>query len=955
MKKSSISTPLKSIWGIYLLLFASTFQSLQAQGFYTPTNHAQGAWNTRIEVLPGGYTAKATFGIGMVESVFGFGTLQLDAAGTEIAWDSFIMAGGISGPYYDWLPDNDILEYGSNFGGPVWTVNKLKQDFTPVWSLSFTSSLAFQDILGIVQNDSGAIFLLGKEYNTIQGDSFKNITLRKIDGAGNLLWAIIQPAPDSGGASYSFNKTMDGGCLFNVVSEEANQTLSTLHRISPTGQVVWSTPLSFYSFNMIENSQGDIYNYGLRVNLALQQYWLVLAKHSAQGQLLWEKTISQVTETGHNLFLANNDDVLITGFKSVNGQNKNFFARYNPDGTKLWEKNVSLLTDDWDGYLSGAIATPDNGFVIAGTVPNIWNLFLLKLDANGNVYPGQISGIIAKDSNLDCLVDTTEQALAYLKVALKSTSIALYASADSNGQYEILDIPGGDYLLSAVMPSNLWESCDTDIPIAIPDTGTISIVQDLPVQVLEDCPFMTLDIATPFLRRCFQNTYTVNYCNQGTIAADSAYVQIILDPLLIFNAASIPYTQNGDTLFFSLGAVPSLECGNFTVTVTVDCDSTVLGETICVSASIFPDTICNPPSNWTGALLKGSGECIGDSVRFLLRNIGTAPSTGGISSYVVDEHVIMFQQPIPSLAPNEIFQIMVEANGNTKRFIADQEPNTPGLEKPSIGVEGCGPNGATNWGFMLQFLNKDGNPFTDTDCRQVVGAYDPNDKQAFPIGVKSAHLIEANTPLEYMIRFQNTGTDTAFTVVVKDTLSSWLDPATVRPGAASHSYTWSLSGEGILTFTFEHILLPDSNINEAASHGFIQFNIEQQKDLLPGVVIENRAGIYFDFNAPIITNTVFHTIGQAFLISSTNTPEPKQNLLEIWPNPAEDVVTIRLEKHYKPGQRLVLRNTLGNVLREMPVQGQITELPRTGLPAGLYFVEILDGKGVLAIGKVMWQ
>ena len=125
--------------------------------------------------------------------------------------------------------------------------------------------------------------------------------------------------------------------------------------------------------------------------------------------------------------------------------------------------------------------------------------------------------------------------------------------------------------------------------------------------------------------------------------------------------------------------------------------------------------------------------------------------------------------------------------------------------------------------------------------------------------------------MEYLIRFQNTGTDTAFLVVIRDTISPFLDPATVRPGASSHPYTWSLMNNGSLKFTFENIMLPDSNINEAASHGFIKFKIQQQPENLPGTTIHNQAGIYFDYNAPVITNQTTHKIQDRFTASNSVT------------------------------------------------------------------------------------
>ena len=177
----------------------------------------------------------------------------------------------------------------------------------------------------------------------------------------------------------------------------------------------------------------------------------------------------------------------------------------------------------------------------------------------------------------------------------------------------------------------------------------------------------------------------------------------------------------------------------------------------------------------------------------------------------------------------------------------------------------------------------------------------------------------------------------------------------MRPGAASHPYTWALSGAGILTFTFNNILLPDSNVNEVASHGFIQFSIDQRPDNPFGVLLENRAGIYFDFNAPIMTNTVWHTISPDFKPTPTHEPKAPVSILQAWPNPAGQVTRIWTEKPFKAGQQLVLRNAMGSVVREIVVQGQTVEVQRAGLAAGLYFVELRSAGRVLAVGKVVWE
>ncbi|MFN3874549.1 MAG: T9SS type A sorting domain-containing protein, partial [Flavobacteriales bacterium] len=137
----------------------------------------------------------------------------------------------------------------------------------------------------------------------------------------------------------------------------------------------------------------------------------------------------------------------------------------------------------------------------------------------------------------------------------------------------------------------------------------------------------------------------------------------------------------------------------------------------------------------------------------------------------------------------------------------------------------------------------------------VTGSYDPNDKAAVTTtGGSAVYLIDQDEWIDYTIRFQNTGTDTAFNVIITDTLPPALDPASIQWGAASHPHLRELAGQGVLRFSFPNILLPDSGVSEPLSHGFVSFRIRPHLPLAPGTVIENTANIYFDYNPPVITD-----------------------------------------------------------------------------------------------------
>lgn len=159
---------------------------------------------------------------------------------------------------------------------------------------------------------------------------------------------------------------------------------------------------------------------------------------------------------------------------------------------------------------------------------------------------------------------------------------------------------------------------------------------------------------------------------------------------------------------------------------------------------------------------------------------------------------------------------------------------------------------------MLIFQEIDTLDFTLT-C-----AYDPNDKMVQP-AYSDAGYILANQELKYTIRFQNTGNDTARNVRITDILSENLDPTTLKILNSSHPEVLTVYMEmeeaDKLIFDFIGINLPDSTTNLMGSQGFVSFScVPKQRFANPGKKIENTSNIYFDYNQPIVTNTVVSTI-----------------------------------------------------------------------------------------------
>ncbi len=244
---------------------------------------------------------------------------------------------------------------------------------------------------------------------------------------------------------------------------------------------------------------------------------------------------------------------------------------------------------------------------------------------------------------------------------------------------------------------------------------------------------------------------------------------------------------------------------------------------------------------------------------FQFENKGCVKSSGKAGLLVSDLTNLVQVLPMPDetvgdtmfwnytdLLPNDSRQVYLEFTIAGPEFIGSF------IEMPLVAYHTDGGGGLSLSGFST-FLS-------EINC-----AYDPNDKLVRPARAEfetyTQNFITTDERLDYTIRFQNTGTDTAFNIVIKDVLDKDLDWTTLRPSTASHDYRLDFNDEtGQLTFSFDDILLPDSIVNEPASHGFVNFSIYPKSDLAEFTEINNSAGIYFDFNPPIFTNTTKNVI-----------------------------------------------------------------------------------------------
>lgn len=223
-------------------------------------------------------------------------------------------------------------------------------------------------------------------------------------------------------------------------------------------------------------------------------------------------------------------------------------------------------------------------------------------------------------------------------------------------------------------------------------------------------------------------------------------------------------------------------------------------------------------------------------------------------------------------------------------------------------------------------------------------SYDPNDKLVSPVGIGDENYYLKDQAVNYTIRFQNTGNDYAKNVRILDTLDVGLDIETFRFLGASHECYVSINGREV-AFDLPEIYLPDSTANESASHGYIQFSIQFEEDLDDFTSVDNDASIYFDFNPPILTNTVSSNVVEEIPTTTHNLMYDK---ISISPNPTRGSITI---SNYTSNQveNVSIYNMNGTLISH---QKDLT-IDMKSYPNGVYLIQLIMDNGLTVIKKVV--
>ncbi|MCC6818338.1 MAG: T9SS type A sorting domain-containing protein [Bacteroidia bacterium] len=234
----------------------------------------------------------------------------------------------------------------------------------------------------------------------------------------------------------------------------------------------------------------------------------------------------------------------------------------------------------------------------------------------------------------------------------------------------------------------------------------------------------------------------------------------------------------------------------------------------------------------------------------------------------------------------------------------------------------------------------------------VRSSYDPNQKSVYPQGYGEIGEISLSLKkFTFVVQFENNGTANADKVVVIDSLDKDLDWSTFRPLDASHGVNTFLDSNGVITFTFDRINLAytPKGVPNRAAQGYVAYTVNAKESVKKGTTIENFADIYFDYNAPIRTNTTLNTYSEITSIEQNTYSEA----LKLYPNPNNGEMKLVFSTMLGESVQLEIYNIQGQLIDKISQYESGHVINTQAYLEGIYILKVISSNGTVQYIKFM--
>ncbi|MFI5218308.1 MAG: T9SS type A sorting domain-containing protein [Bacteroidia bacterium] len=862
--------------------------------------------------------------------------LDTSSFAQEIEWQNTI-GGNVQDELYSIQQTSDSAYILAGYSNSNISSDKMEDCIGGVdyWIVKtdFSGNIQWQNTIGgnnidflysIQQTSDSGYILGGYSFSNISGDKTENnwnnsydYWIVKTDASGNIQWQNTIGG-NNDDQLYSLQQTLDGGYMLggwsesyisgdktenyiggsdywvvktdvsgniqwqNTIGGSDDDYLRSIQQTSDGGYILGGYSFSNISGDKTENSNGSF------------DYWIV--KIDSIGNIQWQNTIGgNDNDWFYSIQQTSDGGYIFGGYSNSNisgdkAENSNGFVDYwvvkiNSSGNIQWQNTIGGNGNDW---LYSIKEAADGGYILGGSSnsgisgdktensnggADYW---IVKIDSSGNI---QWQNTIGGNEN---------DMLYFIQQTNDGQNIL--------GGYSLSNI-SGDKMENCIGFTDYWI-------IKLSDKFNLTTGKsflDINSNSVQDAgePSAINKQVTEINTGRF--TFSVQNGNYSISILDSGNFSVYPAQINYYNA--VPAIHN---IYFSgINQIDSLNDFAF--------QPAGVFNDLCVSITPLGAFRAGFNASYMINYENVGTTTISPTVIFFPDNDVTFVSANPVANSVTVDSVVWNFGP---LAPFQAGSILVTVNVNV---------GTP------IGA-------LINSGVRIEPVAGDANTACNYSYWEVLttGSVDPNEILVDEDTVFTTQL--SNPPyLEYIIYFQNTGNDTAFNVKILNPIDTFmLQLNTLEFVASSHPVNMSwIPWERNMEFTFDNILLPDSNVNEPASHGFVRYRIKPKTTLVAGDEIQNTAYIYFDFNAPVQTNVAVTEVVQFTNISQWSIVSGQLN---VFPNPTSGKITLLFEDSLR-GLRLF--DLSGREVLFKPIQttsNHQTSIDVSELEQGIYLI-----------------
>jgi hypothetical protein len=271
------------------------------------------------------------------------------------------------------------------------------------WAKTY-GGISIDEFTSVQQTSDGGYIAAG--LTDFCGLGLPDILLIKTDANGNVIWAKVYCGP-YGDVANSVQQTSDGGYILAGITNSyafiGTRDSAFLIKTDANGNIIWAKTYHLlyrtWGYSVQQTSDGGYIMSGYTYDTIA---YVFLIKTDANGNVIWAKIyggifnimdVSNVSQTSDGGYIvAGRIEATTATMFDV------FLIKTDANGNMQWAKTYGGT--NWDGAFS-VQQTSDGGYIVAGYTNSFgaggYDPFLIKTDANGNIQWAKTYGGTAHD------------------------------------------------------------------------------------------------------------------------------------------------------------------------------------------------------------------------------------------------------------------------------------------------------------------------------------------------------------------------------------------------------------------------------------------------------------------------------------------------------------------------------------------------------------------------------